>query len=186
MSLLTTRSNPSRLAMMRIRPWLTLGVALVLCATVSGAAQAYAPQFSVRSLDGGSISNDSFSGSVVLVQFWATWCPYCRRDQAGIDRIERNYSDKGLSVLAVDVGESPEKVRAYLQANPRACQIALDPDESMAAEFGARAFPHYVLIDRRGKVAATMHGSGGEDALQRLIERSGVFSNGDRPRPRRR
>ncbi len=49
----------------------------------------------------------------------------------------------------------------------------------MAAQFGAHAFPHYVLIDRNGRIAGTSHGAGGEDALRRLITRSGVFSNKD-------
>jgi thiol-disulfide isomerase/thioredoxin len=148
---------------------------LLLCAAVNACAQGYAPQFSAQTLDGGSVTNSSFSGNVVLLQFWATWCGYCRRDQPAVDQLERAYT--GLSVLAVDVGESPEKVRAYLQANPRASQIALDPAESMAAQFGAHSFPDYVLIDRDGRIAGTQHGAGGASGLQRLIERSRVFSN---------
>ena len=181
---LEVRSRPAKKkTLTRFRPWVILCASLaslLLCAVVTAGAQGYAPQFSVQALDGGSITNSSLSGNVVLLQFWATWCGYCRRDQPAVDQLERAYSDKGLSVLAIDVGESPEKVRAYLQGNPRSCQIALDPSQSTAAQFGADAFPHYVLIDRNGKVAGTIEGAAGEGGLRHLIERSGVFSNKDR------
>jgi thiol-disulfide isomerase/thioredoxin len=150
---------------------------LLLCTAVGAGAQAYAPQFSVQALDGGSITNSSLSGRVVLLQFWATWCQYCRGDQPAVDQVERDFADKGLTVLAVDVGEPAETVRAYLQRNPRSCRIALDSRRSMAAQFGAHAFPHYVLLDRNGKIAGTLHGAAGEDALRQLIARSKVFSN---------
>lgn len=153
---------------------------LLLCTVGNAGAQGYAPQFSVQALDGGSITPGSLSGNVVLLQFWATWCPYCRSEQPAVDKIERAFAGKGLIVLAIDVGESPEAVRAYLQRNPRSCQIAVDPDRSTAAQFGVRTFPHYVLIDRNGRIAGTLHGAGGEDALLHLIEHSRVFSNPDR------
>src|ERR1700748_3386411 len=94
---------------------------LLLCAVGNAEAQAYAPQFSVQALDGGSITPGSLSGNVVLLQFWATWCPYCRNEQPAVDKVERAFASKGLIVLAVDVGESAEAVRAYLQRNPRSC-----------------------------------------------------------------
>jgi thiol-disulfide isomerase/thioredoxin len=153
---------------------------LLLCTAVEAGAQGYAPQFSVQALDGGSITNSSLSGNVVLLQFWATWCHYCRGDQPAVDQVQRTFADKGLMVLAVDVGESPETVRAYLQSNPRSGQIALDQGRTMASQFGARAFPHYVLLDRNGRIAGTSQGAGGEDALRNLITRSKVFANADR------
>ncbi|MFZ0704900.1 MAG: TlpA disulfide reductase family protein [Candidatus Korobacteraceae bacterium] len=153
---------------------------LLLCTAADIAAQGHAPQFSVQALDGGSITNSSLSGNVVLVQFWATWCGYCRRDQPAVEQLQRDFADNGLTVLAVDVGESPQAVRTYLQKNPRSCQIALDPDRAMAAQFGANAFPHYALLDRNGRIAGTLNGAGGEDGLRNLITRSKVFANADR------
>jgi hypothetical protein len=97
-----------------------------------------------------------------------------------VDRIQGAYAGNGLTVLAVDVGEAPETVRTYLQSHPRSCQIALDQDSAMATQFGAHAFPHYVLLDRNGRIAGTSQGAGGEDALRNLIARSKVFVNADR------
>lgn len=69
-----------------------------------------APQFRARSLDGESFSNESVNGNVVLLQFWTTWCPYCRREQPMIDRLSKELSNKGVVVLAVDVAESEAEV----------------------------------------------------------------------------
>jgi thiol-disulfide isomerase/thioredoxin len=73
-----------------------------------------APQFSFRSLDGQTFNNSSLSGNIVLLQFWATWCPYCKRDQAAVDAIQSEYSGRGVVVVAVDVGEDESIVREYL------------------------------------------------------------------------
>lgn len=158
---------------------LCASLTLLLCSAVVAGGQAYAPQFSAQTLDGGSITNSSLSGNVVLLQFWATWCQYCRGDQSAVDQIQSAFANKGLTVLAVDVGESPETVRKYLQSNPRSCQVALDPAQRMANQFGAHGFPHYVLLDRNGRIAGTQHGAGGEENLLNLLARSKVFSNTD-------
>jgi thiol-disulfide isomerase/thioredoxin len=130
-----------------------------LCASVA-VAQRAAPQFSVNTLDGGTLSNSSYSGQLVLLQFWTTWCPYCHRDLPALDNIQSAYASKGLSVLAIDVGEDEATVQRYLQANPRSCPIALDKNLSAAASFGASGFPHYVLIDRQGNIAGMASGAG--------------------------
>jgi cytochrome c biogenesis protein CcmG, thiol:disulfide interchange protein DsbE len=142
-------------------------------------AQRTAPQFSVATLDGGTVSNSSYSGQLVLLQFWTTWCPYCHRDQPALDNIQAAYASKGLAVLAIDVGEDEATVQRYLQANPRACQIALDKNHSAASSFGASGFPHYVLIDRQGNIAGMASGAGGEAALRRLVSRGDATAKPD-------
>jgi thiol-disulfide isomerase/thioredoxin len=135
-----------------------------------------APQFTVQTLEGESISSASLGGKVVLLQFWATWCQYCRRDQPAVDNLDRTFADKGLVVLAVDVGEQEAVVRKYLAENPRSCQIALD--DGIAESFGAHGFPYYVAIDRAGNIAGTQSGSGGEGRLRQLLGRAGLSTHG--------
>lgn len=133
-----------------------------------------APQFRAKSMDGEKFSNDSLKGKVVLVQFWATWCKFCRGDQPVVDAIAREFSNRGLVVLAVDVGESKKKVQKYLEDSPRAPKIILNEDTNLPAIFAARAFPLYVLIDREGNVAGTQNGAGGEAALRRLLKKADI------------
>ncbi|MGD0577366.1 MAG: TlpA disulfide reductase family protein [Bryobacteraceae bacterium] len=135
-----------------------------------------APKFRAKTLDGELFSNESIRGKVVLLQFWATWCGFCRRDQPAVDAIVRDFESKGLVVLAVNVGESKSKVKRYLQDSPRACKIVTTEDTNLAALFAAHAYPLYVLIDRDGMIAGTQRGAGGELALRDLLTRAGLNS----------
>ena len=136
-----------------------------------------APRFTAKSLDGEKFSNESLRGKVVLVQFWATWCQYCRRDQPSVDAIVEDFADKGLVVLAVNVGEPKRKVKQYLAESPRACRIVLLEDTNLAALYAARTYPLYVLIDREGNVAGMQTGAAGEDSLRRLLRKAGLDGN---------
>jgi thiol-disulfide isomerase/thioredoxin len=150
-----------------IRVLLTL---LVFCELA--VADTPAPQFNLRSLDGQTFSNSSLSGNIVLLQFWATWCPYCKRDQAAVDAIQSEYSGKGVVVVAVDVGEDESIVRQYLQKNPRACSVALDERNAVAGRFGMDGVPHYVVIDRSGNVVAVRSGAVGQQGLRNMLSRA--------------
>ena len=133
-----------------------------------------APNFNATTLDGEKFTNESLKGKVVLIQFWATWCKYCRGDQPAVDAIVHDFADKGLVVLAVNVGEPKKKVKKYLDDSPRACKIVLTENTNLAAMFAAKSFPLYVLIDKDGNVVDTQHGAAGEDALRALLEKAGL------------
>ncbi len=136
-----------------------------------------APHFFAKTLDGERYDSESVKGRVVLVQFWATWCKYCRRDQDAVDTVTRSYADQGLLVLAVNVGESKKKVREYLQGSPRACKVVLMDDTNLAAIYGATSYPMYVAIDQRGRIAATQNGAAGEESLHDLVRKAGLKAN---------
>jgi thiol-disulfide isomerase/thioredoxin len=133
-----------------------------------------APPFTARTLDGETLTNASLRGRIVLLQFWATWCPYCRKDQPILDRLERTFAGEGLTVLTFDVGESESTVRSYLRQNPRACRVALDPDKSASKAYGSHGVPFYVLLDRSGNILDTQNGSGGEASLLDLLKHAGL------------
>lgn len=135
-----------------------------------------APHFTAKTLDGERYSSDSLKGKVVLIQFWATWCPYCKKDEGALETITKEFEKNGLVVLAVDMGEPRRKVKKYVEASPRPWKIVLAEDTTLAAICEAKGYPLYVLIDREGTVAGTQHGAGGEDALRRLLERAGLQS----------
>jgi thiol-disulfide isomerase/thioredoxin len=157
---------------------MSVGHTLLAAALLSGAAVAdsrvSAPQFTARTLDGQTVSSSSLSGSVVLLQFWTSWCPVCRHDQPAVDRIAAEFGSSGLVVLAVDDGESEAVVRKYLQANPRSCPVVVSDGHSLAARFGVHGYPHYVVIDRNGNIAASRSGGGGEAYLRYLLGSAGL------------
>lgn len=133
-----------------------------------------APRFHAKTLSGESYSNQSIKGKVVLLEFWTTWCPYCKNEEALVDGIGREFADKGLLVLAIDVAESKKKVKQYLQQNPRSCPVVLTEDTNLAAMYQATTYPIYVVIDRDGNIAGEQRGAAGERALRGLLRRAGV------------
>lgn len=135
-----------------------------------------APRFHAKTLAGESFTNDSTKGKVVLLQFWTTWCPYCRGEQPLVDDIDKEFTEKGLIVLAIDVGESKKTVKKYLADHPRSCRIVLNEDTNLAAMYAATAYPIYVVINRDGKIVGTQRGAAGERALRQLLKRGGVKS----------
>src|SRR6516225_9064646 len=138
-----------------------------------------APRFTATTTAGEKFSNDSIKGKTVLLEFWTTWCGYCADEAPFVDKIGREYADKGLIVLAVNVGESKKTVKKYLEQHPRGCKIVLMEETNLAAMYQATAYPIYVVIDRDGFIAGTQRGAGGEEALRRLIARGGIESSED-------
>jgi thiol-disulfide isomerase/thioredoxin len=133
-----------------------------------------APQFTAKTLKGENFTNGSFRGQVALLQFWATWCPHCRSDQPVLDNIAREFSGEGLVVLAVDVKESADTVKEYLDEHPRSCNVVLSDDTNLVTQFAPKGFPYYVLIDRDGNVAGTQNGAGGDSSLRHLLRLAGI------------
>lgn len=105
---------------------------------------------------------------------WTTWCPNCKSDQSALDGITREFSGRGLVVLAVDAYESGETVKKYLEENPRSCNIVLNENTNLVDAFNPQGYPLYVLIDREGKIAGTQDGAGGDLAIRDLLRNAGL------------
>lgn len=124
--------------------------------------------FRATTIDGDVVSSDSLYGRPVLVQYWATWCPHCQADQAAVDRIAR----AGIPVLAVNIGESEQKVRQYLKASPRSCAVILAKDSNLERLANVQGFPTYVMIDAQGHIVGQKRGEAGEAGLRALLMKS--------------
>ncbi len=133
-----------------------------------------APRFRARSIAGETFTNASVKGRYVLLQFWTTWCPYCRGDQQSVEEIVHRYSPDDLVVLGVDVNESRIKVARYLARSPRSVKVVLTQNTNLAALFQATTFPLYVLIDRNGNLAGTLRGAAGTRGLERFLQKAGL------------
>src|SRR5258708_8998067 len=158
-------------------------LALAICASSAVFAKTKAkepvPRFNAKASNGETFSNTSIKGRVVLLEFWTTWCGYCKAEAALVEKISHEYTDKDLLVLAIDVGESKKTVKKYLEQYPRTCRIVLTEDTNLAAMYQANVYPIYVVIDREGNIAGTQRGAGGEDALRALIAKAGLGTDPD-------
>ncbi len=146
-------------------------VAVIFTAT---AATEPAPRFNAITTAGEKFNNASIKGKVVLLEFWTTWCKYCDEEAGFVDKLDKEYRDKGLIVLAINVGESKKLVKKYLEAHPRSCRIVMMEDTNLAAMYQANVYPIYVVIDKDGNISDEQRGAAGEEALRRLLEPAGI------------
>ena len=155
----------------------TIVIALTLitvCAVAADETGQPAPRFRARTTAGDQFNNASVKGKVVLFEFWTTWCQYCEAEAELVDDIAKEFSGKGLIVLAVDVLESDKKVKQYLADHPRSVPIVLTKDTNLAAMYNAQSYPIYVVVDRDGNIAGEQRGAAGERGLRRLLKRAGI------------
>jgi peroxiredoxin len=117
------------------------------------------PPLSLETLDGERIELESYQGKVVVLNFWATWCPPCVEEIPSLERLRKLRHARGLEVLSVDVGEEPEKVRAFLEDKPVGYPVALDPEAEAFRAWNAYAFPTTFILDREHRIRYAVFGA---------------------------
>ena len=123
-----------------------------------------APDFTLTDMHGQEVALSQFRGKVVILNFWATWCPPCREEMPSMERLYRDYESKGLVMLAVNVEENGKKmVGQFLQKTPYSFPILLDSDSIAQNAYGVFRFPESFIIDRNGVVVEKI--IGGRDWL---------------------
>jgi thiol-disulfide isomerase/thioredoxin len=136
-----------------------------------------APRFNAKTLDGEKFDNAGIRGKVVLLEFWTTWCHFCAEEAPIVEKLSQEFKDNGLTVLAVNVGESKKTVKKYLEQHPRTCRIVLTEETNLAAMYQATVYPIYVVIDRDGNIVVTQRSAGGERRLRHNLSRAGIGSS---------
>jgi len=119
---------------------------------------AAAIDFNCQDLEGQAWSLDKVRGKIVLLRFWADWCPYCRYEMPIIDKYYRQLKEEGFLVLAVNVKQSAEVALAFIAQLDVTFPVPLDPDGKMARRYGVYAIPTNFLIDRQGVVREILIG----------------------------
>ena len=119
------------------------------------------PDFTLVDLSGDTVRFSDLEGQAVVLNFWATWCPPCRREMPLLDAIHKEYESRGLSVVGIDVGEDRGAVRRYVESIGVAYpiwvdapnrQTGIDSTQSIHGRFGGVGLPTTVFVDRGGIV----------------------------------
>lgn len=118
-----------------------------------------APDLQLPSLRAGPVALSEFEGKVVMVNFWATWCPPCVKEIPSLQRLYQQLQPEGLEILAVDVGESVETMEAFLKDKPIDFPVLMDSEGSALRRWGIYAFPTTLVLDRRHRIRYAVFGA---------------------------
>lgn len=129
-----------------------------------------APPLNLSSTTGERVDLGALRGQVVLVNFWATWCPPCRAEMPAVDRLYSANRDAGLVVLAVNQQEDPGAVRAFAAQFNLSFPILLDPDGTVNARYNVTALPTSFFIDRKGIIRNVVIGPMTREQAQRALQ----------------
>jgi peroxiredoxin len=112
-----------------------------------------APDFSVPAAGSGSLHWKDYSGRIVVLNFWATWCPPCVEETPSLVRFAEKMRDHGVMVISVSVDEDAHALQDFIEKYHLSYPVGRDPDRSLAARFGTKLFPETYIFDRRGQLA---------------------------------
>ena len=116
--------------------------------------------FDLQDLAGTAHSLDSYRGSVVFLNFWATWCAPCRIEMPAMQALHERLSDTaGFAMVAVNLQEDVVRVRGFAEELELSFQILLDSSGEIAATYGARTLPMSYIIDKDGSILARIIGT---------------------------
>ena len=145
-----------------------LAEAEAAAATLAGEG-AEAPDFTVEMIDGSKVALSELRGKVVLLNFWATWCPPCREELSHVQQqvIDR-FAGEEFVFLPISRGEERAAVEAFRAKTGYAFPMGLDTDETIYKRYATRFIPRNFLIDRTGRVVKATVGYDDEEFAELL------------------
>jgi cytochrome c biogenesis protein CcmG, thiol:disulfide interchange protein DsbE len=121
-------------------------------------------------LTGGQVTlPDAYAGKVVIVHFWASWCPACLREIEVLESLFGEYRERGVAPVSINVGETRAAVLEALRNRKVSYAILLDPDSATARLYGVRGVPTTFVVDRAGAIGVRILGEIDRRGLQEIL-----------------
>jgi peroxiredoxin len=140
-----------------------------------------APEFVLPALDGPPVRLSDHRGKVVLLNFWATWCPPCRAEMPSMEKLYQGYRDRGLTILAISSEVSGRTVvEPFVRERGLTFPILLNPEGDVFAQYGVRGLPTSFVLDRQGRIVSAEIGArdwssgAAREGVERLLAESGA------------
>jgi peroxiredoxin len=117
-----------------------------------------APDFSLKDAHGRSLSLSSLRGKVVLINFWATWCPPCKAEMPSMNRLYNEIRNRGFEVVAISTDNSLSTIKDFLARNRIDFPVLFDETKSVTRQYHVFSMPTTFLIDRSGMIVEKFYG----------------------------
>jgi peroxiredoxin len=111
-----------------------------------------APNFTITTDSGRTLSRSDFGGKLLVLNFWATWCPPCIEEMPSLDLFQKTFAGSGVVVLGISVDQNAQTYRNFVQRAGVSFLTARDPEARISAEYGTFKYPETYLINSRGEV----------------------------------
>ena len=138
--------------MKRLAPLLLFAAMLVPAQANAVGAGAAAPAFALPNAAGQTVALDKLRGSVVYVDFWASWCGPCKRSFPWMNEMTRKYGSQGFTIVAINVDKKREDAEKFLRLAPAEFTVVYDPDGTAPAAWQVKAMPSSYLVDAAGRI----------------------------------
>ena len=134
-------------------------ILLLICPAIAAGQSSEAPALSLKNLRGRTVRISDYRGKVVLLNFWATWCPPCRAEMPALVRWQRQYSRQGLQVIGITYPPTElTAVRRFIRSIGVNYPILLGAEETKAMFDPGETLPFTVVIDREGRIRDKIEG----------------------------
>jgi len=117
-----------------------------------------APDFTLKDIHGKALSLSSLRGKVVLINFWATWCPPCKAEMPSMNKIYHEMRAQGFEVIAVSTDNSLSTVKDFLARNRLDFPVLFDENKAVSRQYRVFSMPTTFLIDRNGMIVEKFYG----------------------------
>lgn len=129
-----------------------------------------APAITLTDLNGHAVSiPEDLKGKAVIIHFWVDSCIFCLEEMPALERLYKEFQGKGLIIVAINVGQTPDRVKAFVGKVRVSYPVLLDSDKRMAKMYGVQGFPRTFMLNRKGIIKYKILGDATEDTLKKLV-----------------
>ena len=148
-----------------------IGIIFLMISLVSFSNSAKAPDFNLKDQYGVTHSLENYKGKVIFLNFWATWCPPCKKEMPDIENIYKEYGENKKDVIILGVNSEKEnEAKKFLKDKGYTFPTVIDENSEVMRKYFIQAFPTSFVIDKEGNVYGYVMGGLTKEQIKQVIE----------------